>query len=185
MKVVAIFAALVILHGHNVNAVGWSFATIAENSTGFSSLPAINAKGEVVFLNSTGNVLFVGDGRSLRTVYQEGDFSLRGFGGHPDINASGTIAFIATPGRVSSVTIAVRVHAPRSLKTVTGSPSATPRADASTGWTSTDGTRSALIRRGMFANDELRNECAGGVTSVSGYRAASSGFAAGFSMGAT
>ena len=61
-----------------------------------------------------------------------------------------------TPGRVRSVTRAVAVNAPRSLKIRTRSPVAMLREIASSGWMSRCGVFSSATKLGRFANDELR-----------------------------
>src|SRR5215471_10282965 len=73
-----------------------------------------------------------------------------------------------TPGRVLSVTRAVRTSDPRSLKTRTRSPAATPLALASSGWISNRGTPSDSVNTGRLAKVELSALRAGGEMIASG-----------------
>src|SRR2546427_11927620 len=61
-----------------------------------------------------------------------------------------------TPSRALSLTRALAVSEPRSLKTRTTSPFAIPRAAASPGWISRLGSPASAIAKGMLAKDELR-----------------------------
>ena len=92
--VIALLLAGTLVHAQRPKH--WTVISIAQTAlSGFNSLPAINSKGLVVFLDSTGNTLFVGDEDGINTLYAGGQYSLIGFGGHPDVNAGGRVAFIA------------------------------------------------------------------------------------------
>src|SRR5207249_8348899 len=81
-----------------------------------------------------------------------------------------------TPSRALSLTRALAVSEPRSLKTRTASPFAIPRAEASPGWISRPGSPASAIAKGMLAKDELRKCRLGGEMIASGYFFAGSGF---------
>src|ERR1700704_6032046 len=81
-----------------------------------------------------------------------------------------------TPSRALSLTRALAVSEPRSLKMRTASPFAIPRAAASLGWISRLGSLASAIAKGMLAKDELRKCRFGGEIIASGYRPASAAF---------
>src|SRR5437899_12217524 len=81
-----------------------------------------------------------------------------------------------TPSRALSLTRALAVSEPRSLKMRTASPSLMPRAAASAGWMSRLGALASAIEQGMLAKDELRKCRFGGEMIASGYLLASAAF---------
>src|SRR5438094_8888282 len=80
-----------------------------------------------------------------------------------------------TPSRALSLTRALAVSEPRSLKMRTASAFAIPRAAASLGWISRLGSPASAIAKGMLAKDELRKCRFGGEMIASGYFFASAG----------
>src|SRR5207245_9056029 len=80
------------------------------------------------------------------------------------------------PSRALSLTRALAVSEPRSLKMRTASPSLMPRAAASAGWISRLGSLASAIAKGMLAKDELRKCRFGGEMIASGYLLASAAF---------
>src|SRR5439155_22017088 len=81
-----------------------------------------------------------------------------------------------TPSRALSLTRALAASEPRSLKTLTASPFAIPRAAASRGWISRLGSPASAIAKGILAKDELRKCRFGGEMIARGYLTAGAGF---------
>src|SRR5437879_12379583 len=70
-----------------------------------------------------------------------------------------------TPSRALSLTRALAVSEPRSLKTRTASPFAIPRAEASPGWISRLGPPASATAKGELAEYDLRT-CRCGVVAI-------------------
>src|SRR5258708_21158196 len=81
-----------------------------------------------------------------------------------------------TPFRALSLTRALAVSEPRSLKMRTVSPLRIERAAASAGWISRLGSFASAIAKGILAKDELRKWRLGGRTGSRGYLFAKAGF---------